>query len=548
MRFVKNKWWLILIGTAVWSATMVKSGLIYKFGMGFWGPNGHDGVWHLALIKSLGQGSLRMPIFAGQNIHNYHIGFDAVMAGLAILTRIPAHFIYFQLFPVVAACTLGWMVYKFVYAWKKSHSQAMWVVAFTYFATSWGWVVNWLRYADWGGESMFWAQQAVSTLLNPPFAMSLIVMFAGLWCLHQKKYNWAMALFGVLGFVKIYAGLLVLGGLFVAGIHAYIYRKNSKWLAVWLGSTILGILFFLPLNHGSGQVIVWQPGWFLETMMAVSDRANWPKFYEAMVNYRSGHDFVKGPIAYGVAMGIFMIGNLGLRIVGWKPLFKKRLTEWEVLFACIIAAGFILPMLVLQRGTPWNTIQFSYYSLVFFGVFAGIAMAGWKRQKLAICVFVVATLPGAWGTVRQYLPSRPPAKLSLQEVQALDYLSKLPPGVVLTVPFDKDLADAAQVNPPRPLSLYESTAYVAAFSGKQVFLEDQVNLDITGYPWQGRREDVLSFFRQQDPKLATDFLSDNQIQYLYLDDVANRRPILSDTQLGMDVIYENSQVAIWKKE
>ncbi len=67
---------LILFGTVSWSLTMVKSGIVYGFGMGFWGPNGHDGVWHIAISESLSRGTLDMPIFAGEAIRNYHIGFN----------------------------------------------------------------------------------------------------------------------------------------------------------------------------------------------------------------------------------------------------------------------------------------------------------------------------------------------------------------------------------------------------------------------------------------------------------------------------------------
>jgi len=77
--FQSNTIWsilLILIGTAVWSLTMVKSGLTYPYGVGFWGPNGHDGIWHISLAQSLAKGSWEIPIFAGETIKNYHIGFD----------------------------------------------------------------------------------------------------------------------------------------------------------------------------------------------------------------------------------------------------------------------------------------------------------------------------------------------------------------------------------------------------------------------------------------------------------------------------------------
>src|SRR5688572_12002374 len=85
---LRNKLLLVLLffGTLSWSTTTIKSGLIFDFGMGFWGPNGHDGVWHLALINHLAASNLNplieMPTAAGAALKNYHLGFDLFVAAL----------------------------------------------------------------------------------------------------------------------------------------------------------------------------------------------------------------------------------------------------------------------------------------------------------------------------------------------------------------------------------------------------------------------------------------------------------------------------------
>ncbi len=522
---------------------MIKSGWVYAYGMGFWGPNGHDGVWHIALINSLAKGTLEMPVFSGVKIQNYHLGFDALLALIVRLTHLPAHWLYFQIVPLLIAPAVGIVVYQFVKAWRKSESEAWWAVAFTYFATSWGWVISLTRYKDVGGESMFWAQQAISSLLNPPFALSLVVMFAGLWCVVTKKYRWAMAAFGILGFIKIYAGLLLLGGLFLAGAYEFIIKRNRQWLVVWTGAVILSLLFFIPLNKSSGQVIVWQPGWFLETMMAASDRVNWPKFYEAMINYKVAN-WPKAILAYAVATGIFIIGNLGLRVVS---LFKKpEGNGMSILMLSIVIAGFAIPMFFLQRGTPWNTIQFTYYSLVFSGILAGIYFARFKSQVTIITLFIILTFPGVWGTLRQYLPARPPAMISKSELEGLKFLAARPQGIVLTPLFDKTAADAAQPYPPRPLYLYESTAYVAAFSAQPTFLEDEVNLNITNFDWQPRAKQISDFFTTLDPVVARNFLAVNHIKYIYLPQISKIRPAIGQSLIGASTIFDNHEVAIWE--
>src|SRR3989344_9599996 len=150
---------LIVAGSLAWALTMVKSGLRYDYGVGFWGPNGHDGVWHLSLARSLASGSLEMPIFAGEQIKNYHLGFDLLLAGLHKISGIPVVNLYFQVIPPILAVLIGWLTYKL--------TKSLWSVFFVYFGGSLGWMFG-------GGESMFWSAQAISTLLNPPFALSLI--------------------------------------------------------------------------------------------------------------------------------------------------------------------------------------------------------------------------------------------------------------------------------------------------------------------------------------------------------------------------------------
>lgn len=569
MKLIKNldvsSWLLILIGTCIWSLTMVKSGFVYSYGMGFWGPNGHDGIWHIALIKSLVNGSWDIPIFAGEFLQNYHIGFDLFVAILHKLTFIPVQVLYFQILPPLFAILIGIFAYLFVYEWKKSRLQALWTTFFIYFGGSWGWVVNLFRGEPVSGESMFWSQQSVSTLVNPPFAMSLLMLFAGLWILEVRSKKQearkrdlfiASILFGLLIEVKVYAGILVLGGLFTAGLWQLFKGQGITLLKVFTGSLIISVLVFLPLFNPDVKTLVFQPFWFLDTMMAISDRLYWPKFAEALQNYRTGGNYIKLILAYGVAFLIFWYGNLGTRALKeiqvwkWAKSFPKN-TPTEILIATIIIIGLLFPLFFLQEGTPWNTIQFLYYSLMFSGILAGIAFgefvenrAGRKWQIANSLLLVLLTVPTTIGTLGQYLPSRPPAKLSHEELQALSFLESQPYGVVLTYPYDSYKAKEAEQNPPRPLYLYESTAYVSAFSGKPVFLEDEVNLNITGYDWKTRRLEVEEFYKSMDEMFVYDFLRTNNIHYIYW--LKGQRAVKGETQLGIEKIFENSEVDVYK--
>ena len=493
---------------------MVKSGWIYPYGMGFWGANGHDGIWHLSLVESLSRGSLAMPMFAGEVIKNYHLGFDLILAGLHRLTGIPVVNLYFQIAPPVLALLIGFLTFKL--------TRNLWSVFFVYFGGNWAWILG-------KGESTFWSQASISNLINPPYALSLVVILLGLILLDKKRYLLAGLIFGLLVQIKIYAAILIIAGL---GVAAF---KNRHLFKTLVATLLVSLPLYLITNRQSASLIVFQPGWFLETMMALSDRLNWPRFYEAMTNYRAAGNWLKAALAYAAALAIFVIGNLGTRLI-----FLAR--KLNLFYITIIVLGVILPMLFLQSGTPWNTIQFFYYPLFFASLLAGeyLKIVNFKFQIL----IVLLTLPTTLITLRDvYLPSRPPAMISRSELEALQFLRAQPPGIVLTPVVNPNPYSP----PPRPLYLYESTAYVSALSGQPVYMEDEVNLNITTYAWPVRRQVILDLFATGDASVAAKFLSDNNIRYLYLPQVAFVRPRLSETALGMTKLFENSQVAIWAR-
>ena len=566
--FLENKFavFIIIAGTIIWSLTMVKSGIVYDYGMGFWGPNGHDGIWHISVINSLAKGSMQMPIFAGETIKNYHIGYDLLLAVIHRITNIAVIDLYFQIIPPITAFLIGLLVYKFVFLWRSSRTQAFWAVFFVYFSGSFGWIATLLRGDGFGGESLFWAQQSLSTLINPPFAFSLVIIFLGLnyYMKYENTHNTSYIilytiLFSLLVQIKIYAGILIIIALFIAGIWEYLINRRTVLVKKSLIIAILSVILLLPTYDLRSGGLIFQPFWFLESMVATSDRFYWPKMASALANYKLAGNYIKLFVAYGLTFVIFIIGNAGIRILAFPWIFKKikkykKTGSIDVIIISIIFFGTLIPMFFIQKGNSWNAIQFFYYSLVFLSVITGIATGEYleKIKKLkenvipvseqcerirnqildktnqvgqarmtnmtmmnfklfiSLSLIFLFTIPTTVATLCHYLPSRPPAKISKEELTALEFLKAQPEGVILTLPFDKNLADKEISNPPRPLYLYESTAYVSALTGKLTYLEDEVNLDITGYNWKDRKEEIL--------KNITDlaYLKHIGIDYIYV--------------------------------
>lgn len=545
-----KKYLLIFLGVLSWSVTMVKSGWLYGFGVGYWGANAHDGIWHIALAESLSRGSFGMPIFSGLALQNYHIGFDLILAVLDRLTGISIGTLYFQILPPVLALLIGVLTYKFVTLWQKSEVKAFWATFFVFFGGSFAWLFG-------KGESAFWSQQSVSTLINPPFALSLVSILLAMIIFVKKKKTWLdyvllVVILGTLMEVKAYAGVLVLGGVLTASLYSAYFFKKFNTFFVFLSALVLTVLLYLPLNAKSAGLIKWQPFWFLESMVAGSDRFYWPKMAEAMISYKTQKVILKFIPAYLSVLAIFVLGNFGTRLVF---LFRKikKITELDVFIYSIIAAGIIIPTLFVQEGTAWNTIQFIYYSLFFSGIIAGVFLGDFaekiKNTNLRLAggvMLILITIPTTFVSLKDiYLPGRPPAMLSREEFEALKYLKSQPQGIVLTYPYD-DASQIVRTYPPKPLFLYTSTAYVSAYSAKDVYIEDIGSLDITSFNWPERLDKVKSWYKESDMNLARKFLRDSEIKYVYW--IKGQRAYLGEGQLGLKNIFENSEVIIYRVE
>lgn len=537
---------LVLLGSLSWSLTMIKSGVKYGYGLGFWGANGYDGVWHIALINNLVRFSLENPVLSGEVIKNYHIGFDLLIAVLHKITTIPVSVIYFQIFPPIVSVLIGWLTYAFVKTWTKNIKSAILATFFVYFGGSAGWVIGM-------GESTFWSHQSMSTIINPPFALSLVLILSGLLFL-QKYINKPSTLhlmltvlcFGPLIQVKAYAAILILGGLFVASIYSLLKNHNSSFLKIFICTLIVNLILFKVIKNDSLSVFTFYPFWFLETLFAARDRLSWPKMAEAMLSYKTQSVIAKYLLAYGFAGIVFVIGNFWTRLFFLKDIFKK-VDVYKLMFLSMIGFGLFMPTFFVQVGTPWNTIQFLYYSLFFSGILAGIAISNIKN--IFIIVVVLLTLPTSLiGIKNTFVTDTPPAIVSNKEIEALDFLKKQQYGTVLSYPFDTALSYLPLPNK-IPLYKYSNTSYLPAYSNKSIYFE-RTNVEIMGYSWEQRKLNSLNFFTTTDLGWAKSFLNENGIKYIYL--VKEMSPLqgelvkLGPADLGLEKIFENKEYIIYE--
>jgi len=552
---------LLFLGTLSQGVTVFKNGLPQNFGLGFWGPNGHDAIWHLSIISELkNHFPPQNPVFAGELLKNYHYFSDLVVAQTASITQIPILDLYFRFFPAFVSLLFGLVVFVLARQITRSEPVGLLAVFLSYFGGSFGWLVTLLREGKIGGESMFWANQAVSFNLNPPFAFSALMLIAGLFLFFQfikeRQTNLIFPLailWGSLVQFKAYAAVLVLIALGSAFLFEAV-KKRFDLLKLLIPIVFIFILVFLPIYQKTRSLFVFSPFWFIHTMADYQDRLFWPKLSNARTAYIAMGWWWKLILAEILGFLIFFFGNLGTRFLALGAIFIWAKSKFKVesfwLFLTIFSLlAIIIPLLFIQKGTPWNTIQFFYYFLLMSSILAAWFFWGlirnWKLffKIVAIVILVVVTIPTTLSTAfYHYLPQRSPARLSFSELEALEFLKNQPEGVVLAKPFDENLRKTFDL--PLPLYVYETSAYISAFSEKREFVADLVNLNIIDVDFENRLAGQKEFFKTRDEKFAKKFLEDNKIKYLYVTKFEKFEP--DEQFLSLKKLFENDEVKIYQ--
>lgn len=548
---------VIILGTIFQQLPSFKNGLNFPYGLGFWGPNSHDGLWHVSLINQLTKAvPPQNPIFAGEVLKNYHYFFDLLVAATNYVSAVPVLDLLFRFYPVTFSLSLGIGSYYLIKLMlgKITDSRVdklaiLFGIYLVYFAGSFGWIVEYIKFKHLGGESAFWANQSISFNLNPPFAISLLVVIAIFQLLFINRFSKIMLfiltiLSATLIAFKAYAAVLILMTFLWVGV----IKRSAFYLLTFLtGSILSAILFFSNFSLGK-QLIIFSPFWFIHSMVDSPDRVGWIRLSLARTAGLEQGNWFKFVVSEIISFLIFLIGNLGTRAFALLALLKIKhiVRRAEYLFIFVFSTlAFIIPILFVQAGNPWNTIQFMYYFLYIAALLGGIVFAKIVSVNKIfsvpiMAIFLLITPINSWATANGYLNYQPHALVSNQELEALNFLKSKKEGIVLTYPFDEKLK--VRLAEPWPLYAYDSTAYVSALSEKSIFVEDEPQNQILLTDYKKRLSLATEFFQSKDFKWSKDFLIQNNIEYIYIPKMFDL--LLDENKLNLKNIFENSEVII----
>jgi hypothetical protein len=542
---------ILLVLSLIPLATTWFSGQPVVNGIPFWGPHGHDSIWHLSLISQLqNHFPPQNPIFSGTLLSNYHYGFDMLLALLTKFTPFSISLLYFRLIPLIFTLSVTLLSYLVGLKLSGRKLVGFYFAILNLFAGSAGFIVELFRSGQLGGESLFWSMQSISFLINPPYALSLIICLTAILILVRPtspKLLIVGIFLGILPIIKIYGffflALILAAYLFLNykdGVGPFIKKYYLFFTASFIVTSFVFIFFGL---YKSGTLLTLQPLWFTHSLIEAQDKLFIPTLASWRYNVAASPTLLKLPFLVLVELLlilVFYFGNFFFRLLGLAPSNLKNLNTLEksILISSLVCA--LIPLFFIQKGTPWNTIQFIYYSLIGANYFFAKYLI--RLRLIPVILILVFTCLTTLGTLKDYFGFPSPSILPVAEIKALNYLSVLPGNTVFTVPYDPYAKTG--LSTPIPLRFYETTAYVAAYSGKQTYISDSMNAEILGLPVSKRLAQSLEFLNSDSRFAARGFLLNNQIDYIYL--APNQSLSLSASDLEITEIYSQEGIRIYQ--
>lgn len=556
---------VFILGVIGQVAVTAPSGMPYADGIYFYSSHGHDGVWHLSLMKEFHKNNFpfQNPEYTDHKLQNYHFFVDLLMSEVTRLFHFSNLDVYFRFMPVLFSILLGLSGFIFVRAWVKSELAGIWSMIFIYFAGSFGYLLTIVKNHDLGGEAVFWVTQTQSILGNPPHGAAFIILTTFMFCflkyLQERNLSYLLLgsfLGGLVIEFKVYAGVLVLGGLLVVSIWEIVSKRKFQLSLFFLITLAIALGIYLPNSENSQDFLIWQPWWYIRTMVVVPDRLDWLDLERRRQTYIAEHNWKRVVQLETTAFLIFLFGNLGMRFIGFWSLFKifkenifKNL--FNLFFITITVTSFFIPVFFLQKGVAWNSIQFNQYFLLLFGFLAAISITQLlnkiKSQKGKIIIsliLIILMAPTQVGLLWNFYKNRPLAKVTYEEINALRFLREhsSEDAKILTAPFDG--YEQAKYYPPVPIYAWYETGYVPAFSGRRTLVTDAEQVKIMGYKVDELLKDREKAFTDKSETVFINFLTKYPVDYLYL--VWGQKIMAPVEKLPLKLVYQSDHTKIYQ--
>lgn len=505
----------------------------------------HDAMWHLALVKtSFSKFPFIHPEMSGAYLNGYNYLLDLVILGFTKI-GLSSFFVFFKLLPILFIPIYLYLLVLFGRKYKDSSKYINWLLFFMFFGSSFTYLIplfkdHTLYYSALKGFPVVTSIQPGLIFLNLQYAYSLLCTL-GIMILLEHKRNLKINLFiGILVFLstslKFYGGAVAIS---LIGLYELFSLLQNKKIIQSIQNLIFPIIFLLlsiVLFYKSSGTSDKFPFVFIPfalTHQMIEDKL---LFYnESLVNARY-FLYSRGISPRLIAIEaysiiLFLLVNFGTRLVFLfslpRKILDKKFTKLQASMLLTILVTTLMPILFIQDGGWFNSMQFLYYGVFLASFFAAETISNLTiKSKIVTTIFliliVVLTIPNNIEQLRYIY--EPQKVISQGQLVALKFLEDQPRGVVFTTYAHKE------------------TGYISALSGQQTYFVDVDQLMVTHVDYKEREYLIIKPWLVNPLKTDADYwyLVKSSEEYpLYLDKIRNSP--------GFKEIFNNDDVVIYLK-
>ncbi len=496
------------------------------------GGHAHDAFWHIALINNLKEKiPAENPVFSGEIVSNYHYFTDVFIAFASKMTNIPPLDLYFKIIPLFLSLLISGLIYTLIFKLTNSRIWASFGVIFTLFSSNMFYISRIFYPKSLLYPAVFWIDEFVTKMTNIQLLSSYILILTLLLLYTNKKeidYKFTLIFSIVSGSLigfKSYGAILFLGGLFLL----YLVDKRISVLKLFITSLLTASATYLILSKSREFIFIFQPFWFIKTMFEASDHLGYVTWELKRQTYLEDKNYLRISQLYLEGLVIFLIGNFGVKLIGlFTPFLKLEKTQKEIilLLAAISILGITLPLLFIQRGIAWNSIQFSYYSVFALSLLTIVFLSKIARRfkKIITILAILGFVSLVPGIVYSFINYSPSSNITRDKdlVDATLFLKNQPKGVVLL--GEKFLEDS----------------FISAISKQQIYFADETMLSLQLVDLKLRKDNTERFLNTDNADLQ--FIKENFIRYVFVE----RGKIKNEKVKNLQKIYENQSIIIYQ--
>lgn len=510
------------------------------------GGNSHDGLWHLALINSLKKSvPPENPIYANTKVQNYHYLTDIFVVISSKFTNISEIDLYFKIIEPFFIILFSSTAFLLISKLTNNKFFSYFGVLFIVLSGNLFYIAKLFYPSAYSNPSVFWVDEFVTKMVNPQLLFSYIVILTILYLIlvYEKisNYNFVF-LVSILGAsllgIKSYGFVIILLSLFLL-ILFQVIKTEYEFIKLTLGLAFAGLVFYLTSNISKGSIFILSPLWFIKSMFETPDHLAYSVWELKRQTYLQHNNYLRIGQLYLEGLILFILGNLGGRLIGIFAILDKldkRKKTVVYLLSFISIVSIVLPLVFIQKGVAWNSIQFFYYAVLALGILTIITLHNIYKHYKKIGIILAALiwfslLPGIFYQATQYNPNQAQEFVSLGVLNGLNFLKGQPGGVVLLSPnFAQD-------------------SLVPAITGKTAFLADETILSIQLIDFNARKMEMESFFGDMNLDSKENFLKREGIKYIFLEN--NERSSLFENKFGnagrlkINKIYSNREIVIY---